>query len=152
MNAVGAGPATSSASSVTLVDKVPNAPGSIAVTVKSATAVTLGWNTPEYDGGNTIDYYLVEYDTSSAFTQSKFVQVDVVNEVQAVIVEASSVAVEEQAIIASVAVTNERQSVRTVVTGVDEVQTITTSADTVVAEVQTITTYANDINEVLTVW
>ena len=47
-------------------------------------------------------------------------------------------------------VTNERQTLRTVVSGVDEVQTITTTCDDVVNEVQTVTTTAIDKDEVQT--
>ena len=49
--------------------------------------------------------------------------------------------------LATVEVTNERQTVRTNVTGVDEVQIITSMADEVLPEIQTVTTTATDYNE-----
>jgi hypothetical protein len=135
---------------VTLADTRAEAPAAGTAAVTSATSITFSWNTPTFDGGESIDYYLVEYGTDSTFGKSQFQTVDVVNEVQSVVVEADSVVIEEQAITATVAVTNERQTVRTVVTGVDEIQTVTTTADEVFNEVQTVTTTAVDTDEVQT--
>jgi len=58
---------------------------------------------------------------------------------------------EEQWVVASVAVTNERQTIRTNVTGVDEVQLVTVMADEVVDTVVTVTTTASDYNEEQTI-
>ena len=152
VNAVGAGPVSSSTpSAITLSDTAAQSPASGGATVSSSTSVTAAWDTPSFDGGDSIDYYLVEYGTDSNFGHTSFVKADIVNEVQAITVEANSVVIEEQAITATVAVTNERQTVRTVVNGVDEIQTITTTADEVINEVQTITTTASDTNEVQTI-
>ncbi|GMH48103.1 hypothetical protein TL16_g00217 [Triparma laevis f. inornata] len=154
VNSVGAGPVTAATpTSVSLLDATAEAPAinsETATIVSSATSITFAWNTPTFDGGESIDYYLVEYGTDSTFGTSKFRTVDVVNEVQSIVVEADNVVIEEQAITATVAVTNERQTVRTAVTGVDEIQTITTTADEVFNEVQTVTTTAVDTNEVQT--
>jgi hypothetical protein len=151
VNSVGAGPVTvATPTSVTLADTRAEAPAAGTAAVTSATSITFSWNTPTFDGGESIDYYLVEYGTDSTFGKSQFQTVDVVNEVQSVVVEADSVVIEEQAITATVAVTNERQTVRTVVTGVDEIQTVTTTADEVFNEVQTVTTTAVDTDEVQT--
>ena len=60
----------------------------------------------------------------------------------------SSTRNEVQTVGATVQVINERQQFSTHVTGVNEVQTITSNAQPVVSEVQTITTYANDIDEI----
>ena len=101
--------------------------------------------------------YKVEWDTQSDFGSGSAgsIELPLVREVQSML--PVPVVNEEQHIRATVAVTNERQIVRTTdgtdgagswTGGVDEVQVIETTATMVANEVQTVTTRADDVNEV----
>lgn len=147
-NAIGAGPPTPFDKIVgPLVNRVPDAPAIRNLNPLTSTSLIIDWGIPNMDGGSSIQNYVVEYDSSPDFSSPSSITVPVVSEKQAIVVEASDIILETQTIKATVAVTNERQLVRTTVSGTDEVQMITTTCDDVVAEVQTITLNAIDNNE-----
>merc|ERR1711871_914783 len=106
---------------------------------------------PLHDGGQSVDEYEIQWDTSSNFDnatgQLQPETLHASHETQAVRVSAQVIN-EVQTVGATVGVVNERQQVVTSVTGVNEVQTITSTASTVLSEIQTVTTYATDIDEI----
>lgn len=59
-------PMTSSTSQKPMV--VPNAPTSVSLSVLSSTELKVTFNPPDYDGGDTIIAYKIEYSTSSTFS------------------------------------------------------------------------------------
>jgi len=131
-----------------LADTAPGAPLIRNAVPVSASSVKVEWDTPSLDGGNVLQEYVVEYDTTSNFDLApKNVSVPVVSEVKGLQVGTTDVNLNIQTIQATVAVTNEVQSIKTEIDGVDEVQEVSTTCDDVVAEVQMIVTNAVDTNE-----
>lgn len=155
-NSVGYGVATSTVLPFALTaDTVPLVPPSAAAASLSPTSIAAKWGTPLRDGGEVLDYYRVEWDVDDTFANVNgsaaslggYVDAPVVKEVQSLAVNSTTQVSEEQWVLATVEVTNERQTIRTNVTGVDEVQIITSMADEVLPEIQTVTTTAVDYNE-----
>ena len=100
-------------------DQVPAAPGMLGAETNGATSVAGLLGVPLLDGGETLTKFRLEWDVSSDFSHINgsgkaggWEDVPLVQEVQAFAVS-SSVGQEEQWIIATVEVTNERQTVRT---------------------------------------
>jgi len=154
-NSRGAGtPRVSTPENVTAQASAPSSPQNVQVdpTLGSATSLDVSWELPEFDGGFTLDRFLVEYSTQKPISMSDDGYVSayeyVFHETQAIVLEGNPVS-EVQTVTADVEVTNERQTVMLTVEGRDEVQTIATALlAPVVAEVQTVATWADDINEV----
>ena len=148
-NALGPGATATLSSAVgPLADSEPSAPVLSQAVATSATSVLVAWDTPLFDGGSKIQGYVVEYDTDPAFQSSpRNVSVPTLTDVKTLHVSASDVQLNVQTIQATVAVTNEVQSIKTQVAGVDEVQEFSLTSDDVVAEVQRIETTAVDTDE-----
>lgn len=106
-------------SSATAEDQVPASPELLGGETNGATSIA-GWlSPPARDGGETLTKYRLEWDVSDDFSHINgssraggWEDVPLVQEVQAFAVS-SSIGQEEQWIIATVEVTNERQTVRT---------------------------------------
>lgn len=131
-----------------LVDDAPTAPFITGAFPVSATSVRVNWDTPSFDGGGVIEEYLVEYDMDSNFgNPPRNTSIAAVSEVHTVQVGSDESDLNVHVIRATVAVTNEVQSIKTEIEGVDEVQKISTTCDDVTAEVQMIVTTAVDTNE-----
>ena len=131
-----------------LGDTAPGTPSVLNAVPLSASSVKVEWGTPSLDGGSVLQEYIVEYDTVSDFDIApKNISTPVVSEVKGIQVGLADLNLNTQTIEATVAVTNEVQSIRTEIVGVDEIQEITTTCDDVVAEVQMIVTNAVDTNE-----
>lgn len=154
-NAMGAGaPAMSTPENVTAQSAVPSSPQNVQVdpTPGSATSLDVSWSLPEFDGGLTLDRFVVETSTETPISSDDggyaLMEEYVFHETQAIVLEGNPVG-EVQTVTADVEVTNERQTVVLTVDGRDEEQTISTMLGApVVAEVQTVATWADDINEV----
>ena len=134
-----------------LTDSSPNAPivnNDTSIYALSGTSLMINWNTPLFDGGEVVERYAIEYDTSSNFTSSTQLEKLVISEKQMIDVESTNIIIENQVFTAAVDVTNEQQLVRSTALGMDEIQTVTTTSDDVIAEVQTVTTTAVDSDEV----
>ena len=131
-----------------LADTDPSAPRILQAVPVSASSVQVEWDAPTFDGGSVITEYRVEYDIDSSFQSTpKNVTVPIVSEVKALQIGSDELQLNVHTIQATVAVTNEVQSIKTEVEGVDEVQEISTTCDDVTAEVQMIVTTAVDTNE-----
>eukprot|EP00984_Skeletonema_dohrnii_P023836 scaffold12938_cov128-Skeletonema_dohrnii-CCMP3373.AAC.1 len=131
-----------------LADTTPAAPSIRNAVPVSASSVKVEWDTPTLDGGNVIQEYVVEYDTTSTFDLApKNISVPVISEVKGLQIGTADMNLNIQTIQATVAVTNEVQSIKTEIDGVDEIQEVSTTCDDVVAEVQMIVTNAVDTNE-----
>jgi len=131
-----------------LVDDAPTAPFITGAFPVSATSVRVNWDTPSFDGGGVIEEYLVEYDMDSNFgNPPRNTSIAAVSEVHTVQVGSDESDLNVHVIRATVAVTNEVQSIKTEIEGVDEVQKNSTTCDDVTAEVQMIVTTAVDTNE-----
>lgn len=104
---------------VTTADQVPASPEMIGAETTSATSVAGLLGVPARDGGETLTMYRLEWDVSDDFSHINgssraggWEEVPLVQETQAFAVS-SSLGQEEQWIVATVDVTNERQTVRT---------------------------------------
>lgn len=158
-NAVGYGPAAvTSPLALTPIDELPGPPTQTFARTATPTAVTVGFTPPPRDGGARLSTFRVDYDVSPSFESVNgsnghggWLDLPVVREVQAVALNASTLVADEQWVVATVAVTNEVQTVTTNVTGVNEVQLVTLMADEVQNQVVTVTTTAVDFNEVQTI-
>ena len=148
-NALGPGTTVTLSGAVgPLVDSEPSAPALSQAVATSATSILVAWDPPQFDGGSKIQGYVVEYDTDPAFQSSpRNVSVPTLTDVKSLHVSASDVQLNVQKIQATVAVTNEVQSIKTQVAGMDEVQEFSLTSDDVVAEVQRIETTAVDTDE-----
>jgi len=150
-NAFGAGiSATLESPIYPLDDSVPSSPtisSVLSISAIPASSVFVNWVTPSFDGGQVIKKYVLEYSASKDFYNSSNIDIPVATERQAVIVESSEVVVETHLVRATVNVLNEKQMIETNFVGVDEIQTITTTANDVIPEVQSITTSALDNDE-----
>ena len=161
MNGVGYGPAAVTApSALEPVNQLPSRASQGPLKTLDETTLESFFGVPERDGGVKLSSYRVEFDDSPDFgdvngttrePRGGYVDVPIVREVQSVELNASTLVAEEQWLVATVEVTNERQTVRTNVTGVDEVQMITIMADEVRDTVMTLTTTASDFNEEQTI-
>lgn len=119
-NAQGYGPVVpTSPESAMTKDQVPAPPEILGAEPNGATSVAGLLGVPTRDGGETLTKYRLEWDISDGFEHINgssraggWVDIPLVQEIQAFSVS-SSVGHEEQWVIASVEVTNERQTVRT---------------------------------------
>jgi len=136
--------------SVTAVDQPPDAPIGLQFWTTGPESIQASWQTPKKDGGVTLEKYRLEYSSSPDFEYFEALDLPLVSEVQTVVAQ-SDVVIETQAIRVTAAVTNEKQTVRSRVTGIDEIQTVTTTCDDVTNEVQRVTTNAGDIDEIQTI-
>lgn len=148
-NAVGPGITTTFPSIIGPLDYIlPSAPEARTSFPISATSIQVEWDAPTFDGGGVIREFIVEYDADSSFqSYPKNISIPTISEVKAFQVGSSEMDLNIHAIQATVAVTNEIQSIKTMVQGVDEVQEVSTTCDDVTAEVQMVVTSAVDINE-----
>ena len=146
-NSVGASVPANYSGNVTTIDQPPSVPRNIQVSTHSETSLNVKWQTPLEDGGTTLEKYRLQYSTNDTFDYYQVLDFPIVPETQVIATEANS-EIEVQAVRVLAAVTNERQSIRTQIVGVDEVQVVTTHADDVVNAVQRITTTAQDYNEI----
>lgn len=148
-NSVGPGMTTTFPSTIGPLELIdPSAPKARTSFPISASSIQVEWDAPAFDGGSVIREYVVEYDIDSSFQISpKNISLSTISEVKAFQVGSNEVNLNIHAIQATVAVTNEIQSIKTIIEGVDEVQEISTTCDDVAAEVQMIVTNAVDINE-----
>lgn len=117
--------------------------------VRKAVAVSASSiDTPSFDCGSKIQEYIVEYDIDPSFQSTpKNITISTISDVKAFQVGSNELELNVHTIQATVAVTNEVQSIVTEVEGVDEIQEISTTCDGVTAEVQMIVTTAVDKNE-----
>jgi len=165
-NGVGYGPAAvTSPPKLLPQDQLPTQPEMGVSRTVDESAVQVFFEPPDRDGGEPLSSFRIDYDlgvrdlalssgdgwqnvNGSTFEpRGGFVDMPVVRALQSVELKAAELMSEEQWVIASVAVTNERQTILTNVTGVDEVQMITVMADEVIDTVMTVTTTASDYNE-----
>ncbi len=148
-NSIGPGITTTFPSIIGPLDYiVPSAPIARKSFPISASSIQVEWDSPTFDGGSVIREYVVEYDVDSSFQASpKSISIPTMSEVKAFQVGSNGMELNIHSIQATVAVTNEIQSITTVVEGIDEVQKISTTCDDVTAEVQMIITSAVDTNE-----
>ncbi|KAL7440180.1 hypothetical protein ACHAXH_004154 [Discostella pseudostelligera] len=148
-NSVGPGITTDFPSLIGPLDYIdPGAPVVQTPFPISASSIQVEWDAPTFDGGSGIREFVVEYDVSSSFqTSPKNISIPTISEVKAFQVCSNELDLNIHGIQATVAVTNEIQSIKTMVEGVDEVQEISTNCDDVTAEVQMIATTAVDTNE-----
>jgi hypothetical protein len=167
-NGVGYGPASvTSPPMLDPQDQLPTQPTMGASRTVDARTVHAFFEPPPRDGGEPLTRFRVDYDVdvrgiaagqgwgsvngTTFEPRGGFVELPVVRALQAVELKAAELVSEEQWVVASVAVTNERQTIRTNVTGVDEVQLITVMADEVIDTVMTVSTTASDYNEEQTI-
>ena len=130
-----------------LRDTVPSIPTLRSGPSLTSTSMFLEWDSPNLDGGSTIQSYTIEHSSNPNFDHFESMTLPVIREVQQISVTSEVVAPEVQSVQVTVEVANEIQSVRTTVSGLDEIQTVTTTCDDVVAEVQTVSLNAVDNNE-----
>jgi len=131
-----------------LTNTHPSPPEARRAMAVSASSIQVEWDTPPFDGGSKIQEYIVEYDIDPSYQSNpKNITIPAIGEVKAFQVGSNEMELNIHTIQATVAVTNEVQSILAEVEGVDEIQEISTTCDDVTAEVQMISTTAVDTNE-----
>lgn len=148
-NSIGPGTTTTLPTPIgPLTNTHPSPPEARRAMAVSASSIQVEWDTPPFDGGSKIQEYIVEYDIDPSYQSNpKNITIPTISEVKAFQVGSNEMELNIHTIQATVAVTNEVQSILAEVEGVDEIQEISTTCDDVTAEVQMISTTAVDTNE-----